>query len=181
MLQLPWTDREYGAVRKSPPPAPIIHTAPCESLRATSRSSRWASHSGCSDANCPRNVFLADRHSPNPIARRSAGVFRRSTSAIASSSTSMRRQSRPVISSPGLLPCISLPVALDPSPSVRDSSSVTCHSSRLAVPLMSHRSLTSFTGTNCPRPKWEEWPGVGVASIQPQTSPGHRIVPRQDR
>jgi len=57
----------------------------------------------------PRKSFRADRQSPKPIWRRSAGVFRRKTSAIASSMISIRRQSRDGASSPLLSPFGILP------------------------------------------------------------------------
>ena len=82
-------DKEYEAARKFPRFVPTTHTAPCESLRATSRDSRCSFHSGCSEASCPRRSFCADRHKPNPIASLSAGVLRLRISAIMSSMTSI--------------------------------------------------------------------------------------------
>lgn len=174
-MLLPWTDREYGAVRRSPPPGPIIHTAPCESLRATSHSSRLASHSGCSDANCPRNIFLADRHNPNPIASRSAGVFRRSTSAIASSSTSIRRQSMIGAFSPVRLSRNSFSSAVDAPSSLHDSSPVYRHSSVFSVQafIFAHSlpfhvlRFTTFHGRELP-----EAEVGGMAGGKPSYLPG---------
>ena len=65
---------------------------------------------------------------PRTSGGRSSGVFRRSISAIASSTTSIRRQSRETTpgSSFGSSSCTSVPLlrGADPSPSSRDSSSV---------------------------------------------------------
>ncbi len=49
------------------------------------------------------------------------------------------------------------------------------------VPLHAFPLALSSTGTNCPRPKWEEWPRTGTVSTQQQTSLTHRNAHHRDR